>query len=89
MSIEDESRRVDELLASGDISEEEAARAKARLLEERRQERAQAQAEAGARASARGAAGGGLAARGPANWRYFLVRVILFRFLLRGSIWQT
>ena len=57
MSIEDESRRVDELLASGDISEEEAARAKARLLEERRQERAQAQAEAGERESARGAAG--------------------------------
>ena len=57
MSIEDESRRIDDLLAGGHISEDEAVRAKARLLEkkqegiaeERREEKAEDREREGAR----------------------------------------
>jgi len=61
MSIEDESRRIDDLLAGGHISEDEAVRAKARLLEKKQEgiaeERREEKAEDREREGARGAAG--------------------------------
>ncbi len=61
MSTEEESRRLDELLAAGHISEEEATRQKSRLLEEKRRGIAEQRGHAsatGEQESAEGTSGG-------------------------------